>query len=117
MNKEIHARWLIRHPLGKDFDAEFMCSNCRSGTFGKSNNRGVCKHCGAIMDISAEYVDIEDVLSAINEVCEKQLYSTRIRQAFIDAVNTIPVKMKFKVQWNDLKECLKRKDSGIDDNR
>ena len=98
MNKELHARWLIRHPLGKDFDAEYMCSNCRSGTFGESNNRDVCKHCGAIMDISSEYVDIEDVLSAINEVCEKQLYSTRIRQAFIDAIKTIPVKKEFKIQ-------------------
>lgn len=97
MNKVIHARWVIRYPLGKDFDAEYMCSNCRSGTFGESNNRGICKHCGAIMDISAEYVDIENVVSIINEVCEKQLYGTRIRQAFLDAIKTIPVKEEYKV--------------------
>lgn len=98
MSKEIHARWLIRHLIGNDFDAEYMCSNCRSGTFGESNNRDVCKHCGAIMDISAEYVDIEDVLFAINEVCEKQLYSTRIRRAFLDAIKTIPIRTEYKVQ-------------------
>lgn len=98
MNKEIHARWLIRYPLGNDFDAEYMCSNCRSGIFGESNNRDVCKHCGAIMDISAEYVDIEDVMSAINKVCEKQLYSTRIRRAFLDAIKTLPVKKEYKAQ-------------------
>ena len=97
MNKEMHARWLIRHPLGKDFDTEYMCSNCRSGTFGESNDRDVCKHCGAIMDISTEYVDIEDVMSTINEVCEKQLYSTRIRQTFLDAIKAIPVRTEYKV--------------------
>ncbi len=98
MNKEVHARWLIRYPLGKDFDAEYMCSNCRSGTFGEFNNRDVCKHCGATMDISAEYVDIEDVLSAIDEVCDKQLYSYRIKQAFLDAIKTISVTTKYMKQ-------------------
>ena len=90
MDNKKHGRGLARYPLGKEFGAEYMCSNCRSGTFGESNNRDVCKHCGAIMDISAEYVDIEDVISAINEVCEKQLWGTRIRQAFLDAIKTIP---------------------------
>ena len=97
MNREMHARWLIRHPLGKEFDTEYMCSNCCSGTFGESNDRDVCKHCGAIMDISTEYVDIEDVMSTIKEVCEKQLYSTRIRQTFLDAIKTIPVRTEYKV--------------------
>jgi hypothetical protein len=96
MDNKKHGRWLARYPLGKEFGAEYMCSNCRSGTFGESNNRDVCKHCGAIMDISAEYVDIEDVISAINEVCEKQLWGTRIRQAFLDAIKTIPITIKKK---------------------
>lgn len=98
MDKEIHARWLIRHPLGKDFGAEYMCSNCRSGTFGESDNRDVCKHCGATMDISVEYVDIDDVMSTINELCEKQLYSNRIRRVFLDAIKTLPVKKEYKMQ-------------------
>lgn len=41
--------------------------------------------------------DIEDVISTINEVCEKQLWGTRIRQAFLDAIKTIPAKKEYEV--------------------
>ena len=99
MSDEKHARWLIRYPLGKDSDAEYMCSNCHSGTFGESNNRDTCKHCGAIMDISAEYVDIDDVISAINKTCDKQLYGNQIRDTFINAVKSINVTTERYGYW------------------
>lgn len=43
------------------------------------------------------YVDIDDVMSVINEVCDKKLYITRIRQTFLDAIKTIAVKKEYKV--------------------
>lgn len=90
MDNKKHGRWLARYPLGEEFGVEYMCSNCRGGTFGASNDEPICKHCGAIMDIETEYVDIDDVITTIEDVCKKQLWGTPIRQAFLDAIKTIP---------------------------
>lgn len=96
MDNKKHGRWLARYPLGEEFGVEYMCSNCRGGTFGASNDEPICKHCGAIMDIETEYVDIDDVITMIEDVCKKKLYSYRIKDDFLGAIKTIPTTIKKK---------------------
>lgn len=43
------GRWIIVYPLGKNFPAGCMCSECENGDWDIKPTDTVCKFCGANM--------------------------------------------------------------------